>query len=368
MKRLIICCDGTWNRADQEKDKVPCPTNVVKIAYRLAKADGVVPQIVHYDEGVGTGNVLDRYTGGAFGHGLEENIYQAYRFLIANYVPGDELYLFGFSRGAFTARSLAGMIRKCGILRRSSLREYRNAIELYASDAHPNEEEPCAFRYHHSVCEGAGVRIRMIGVWDTVGALGIPLRGLRWLTRRNDRFHDTELSGMVDNAFQALAIDEYRGPFEPTLWAYLPKEGQRVEQAWFCGAHSDVGGGYPVAGLSDIALEWMIGKATEVGLAFDPDVRKAYPIHPDPFSDVHVSKTGAYRLTRDAVRSIGIADLKDGTESGREDPTQSLHPSVLERWEEDPDYNSKALRRYFERIGDARAEKPVGRRLVGVGW
>src|SRR5690606_17210148 len=118
MKRLVICCDGTWNRADQEEDDIPCPTNVVKIAFRIAKRDGDIPQLVYYDEGVGTGNSLDRVTGGAFGRGLEENIHQAYRFLIANYEPGDEIFLFGFSRGAFTARSLGGMIRKCGILGR----------------------------------------------------------------------------------------------------------------------------------------------------------------------------------------------------------------------------------------------------------
>lgn len=107
MKRLILCCDGTWNRADQERNGTPCPTNVVKFAFRLAKRapDGTL-QIVFYDQGVGTGNLLDQYSGGAFGHGLEENILDAYRFLIGNYEEGDEIYLFGFSRGAFTARSI----------------------------------------------------------------------------------------------------------------------------------------------------------------------------------------------------------------------------------------------------------------------
>src|SRR5690606_38993578 len=112
MKRIAICCDGTWNRADQEENGTPCPTNVVKLAYRIAKRDDDGnPQIAYYGQGVGTGNTLDRVTGGAFGHGLEDNILDAYRFLIGNYESGDQLYLFGFSRGAFTARSLAGMIR-----------------------------------------------------------------------------------------------------------------------------------------------------------------------------------------------------------------------------------------------------------------
>lgn len=104
MKRLILCCDGTWNRADQESNGVPCPTNVVKLGYRLAKRDGDIPQVVHYDHGVGTGNSLDRLTGGAFGYGIEDNIHGAYRFLVANYEKGDEIFLFGFSRGAFTSR------------------------------------------------------------------------------------------------------------------------------------------------------------------------------------------------------------------------------------------------------------------------
>src|SRR5688572_14428618 len=115
MKRLVICCDGTWNSADRESEGVPCVTNVVKVAYRIAKRDGDIPQVIFYDQGVGTGNLIDKVTGGASGDGLEENIHDAYRFLIANFEPGDELYIFGFSRGAFTARSISGMIRKCGI-------------------------------------------------------------------------------------------------------------------------------------------------------------------------------------------------------------------------------------------------------------
>jgi uncharacterized protein (DUF2235 family) len=114
MKRLIICCDGSWNSADHVVVDAPCPTNVV----RIAKRDGATPQIVFYGQGVGTGNSLDKFTGGAFGDGLEEKFFDAYRFLIANFEPGDEIFLFGFSRGAFTARSIVGMIRKTGILER----------------------------------------------------------------------------------------------------------------------------------------------------------------------------------------------------------------------------------------------------------
>ncbi|HWS71913.1 MAG TPA: DUF2235 domain-containing protein, partial [Thermoanaerobaculia bacterium] len=129
MKKLVICCDGTWNSADQvQKDGQPCVTNVLKIAVRIAKRDpNGTPQIIYYDQGVGTGNVLDKLEGGLRGDGLEENIHDAYRFLVANYEPGDELYVFGFSRGAFTARSITGMVRKCGILTRAHADRYHDA-------------------------------------------------------------------------------------------------------------------------------------------------------------------------------------------------------------------------------------------------
>jgi uncharacterized protein (DUF2235 family) len=331
MKRLVLCCDGTWNSADQERNGTPCPTNVVKLGYRVAKSAGGTAQVVYYDQGVGTGNFIDRVSGGAFGDGLEENIHDAYRFLVANYEPGDEIYLFGFSRGAFTARSIGGMIRKCGILERSAVRYYRDAIELYRSDEHPDDAKPRKFRQSCSVVEDAPIPIRMIGVWDTVGALGIPLRGLRWLTRKDHQFHDTELSGSVQVACHALAIDEHRAPFAPTLWDYKPKRGQQVEQAWFCGSHSDVGGGYAETGLSDIALEWMIGKASAAGLAFDAEALAAYPLKPDPLAAIHDSKTGLYRLTRGIDRRIG------------NDPTQSVHDSVRARWRSLGDYRPAPL-------------------------
>ena len=363
MKRLALCCDGTWNRADQEENHAPCPTNVVRLAYRIAKRapDGTL-QVTYYDQGVGTGNLLDHVSGGAFGEGLEDNIYDGYRFLVANYEPGDEIYLFGFSRGAFTARSLAGMIRKCGILSRESVTRYRDALALYRNDQHPDDAGPAGFRASYSVCGTDGVKIKLIGVWDTVGALGIPLRGLRWLTRRDYRFHDTELSGAVEHAYHALAVDERRAPFEPTLWYYKPKPSQHVEQVWFCGVHSDVGGGYAEVGLSDVALQWMMEKAEHAGLSLDPRSTATYPTHPDARGRLHNSKTGLYRLTPGSDRRIGVKVEREGGSADEPgaahdmDPTQSLHPTVLERWDGDPTYRPGALRAYFARTGDPRAK------------
>jgi uncharacterized protein (DUF2235 family) len=353
MKRLVICCDGTWNRADHEdKDGKPCVTNVIKIATRVAKRDGGTLQIVYYDQGVGTGNTLDRFSGGAFGQGLAENINDAYRFLVANYEPGDEIYLFGFSRGAFTARSIGGMIRKCGILRREFSAEYGKAVALYRSLASPTEKGPTDFRTRFSLGGAEGTKIRFVGVWDTVGALGIPLRGLRWLTRKDDQFHDVQLSSAVERAYHALAIDERRGPFEPTLWDYVPKDGQIVEQVWFCGVHSDIGGGYSETGLSDIALDWMLGKAQQAGLALDPAVLAARPLHLDPMSEIHNSKTGLYRATPGLDRPIGLTPITKTRPTPVNDPTQSVHPSVLKRWDGDKTYRPPQLTEYFRRTGD----------------
>lgn len=361
MKRIAIFCDGTWNSADQASNGEPSPTNVFKLATRVARRDGAIPQIAYYGQGVGTGGSIDKFTGGAFGRGLDDNLYAAYRFLVFNYEPGDEIFLFGFSRGAYTARSLGGMIRKCGILRLESADQYRDAVSLYGDDCHPDDDAPLAFRRSCSVMEELPTPIQFIGVWDTVGALGIPVRGLRALTARKYRFHDVELSGSVRNAAHALAIDERRAPFEAARWAYKPKPGQTIRQAWFCGAHSDIGGGYPPGqwGLSDIALGWMREQAEEAGLEVEAGAGSAYPPNPDPMAPVHNSKTGLYRLTVGNDRVIGLAaqpDAQPDEESTRIDPTQFLHPSVLRRWDQDPGYRPKNLRDYFRLINDPRAD------------
>ena len=347
MKRLILCCDGTWNRADQVQNGTPCPSNVVKLAYRIAKRDERgLPQVVLYDQGVGTGNSLDRLTGGAFGDGLEDNIYRAYRFLIANYEPGDELWLFGFSRGAFTARSIAGVIRKCGILSRPAMQHYIKTIELYRlSEIHPDDPTAVNFRTRFSCCANDPIAIRFIGVWDTVGALGIPLAGLRSLSRRDYTFHDTALSGTVELAYHALALDEHRESFTPALWMEKKKPSQTIEQVWFPGVHSDIGGGYPQSALSDVTLDWMIGKARDAGLAMDKQVIAALPLSPDPAGPLHESETGLYRLMQGIDRPIDTRG------------TQFVHPSAIARWDADPDYCPRNLSAWFREQGDVRGNR-----------
>lgn len=364
MKRIILFCDGTWNSADQTRNGAPSPTNVVKLALRVARNDGRIPQLVYYNQGVGTGNSLDRLTGGAFGDGLESNIHSAYRFLLLNYELGDELFVFGFSRGAYTARSLTGLIRKCGILRPRNVDQYSAALRTYCDPFNPDDEGPREFRRRYCISEEQPIPIKFVGVWDTVGALGIPMRGLRWLTAHKYRFHDVQLSGTVENAYQALAIDERRAPFDAARWAYMPKPGQRVEQMWFAGVHSDIGGGYPPGewGLSDITLAWMRDKAQAAGLAIDPETDRAFPPAPNHHGILHQSKKGLYRITAGIDRVIGKAALplaQPDETTTQIDPTQSLHPTVRQRWDEDPAYRPRNLLDYFRLIRDPRGDTEV---------
>ena len=357
-KRLVLCCDGTWNSPDQKS-----PTNVTKLALAVAPtdADGR-EQRTFYHPGVGT-NRWERLRGGAFGFGLSRNVRDAYRFLVENFEPGDELFFFGFSRGAYTARSTAGFVRNCGILRREHVDRIDEAYALYrdkSSKTHPRGMEATLFRRAYS-CE---TRIHFIGVWDTVGALGIPLDGsaLARLINRRWEFHDTKLSGAVDAAYQALAIDEQREPFRPTLWEPQddPPKDQHVEQVWFAGVHCDVGGGYPQHEISDIPLLWMVDRARRSGLSFCPDafgpVRNASgpspstvddatactSVDPDALGELHESREKLYRMVTPYHRSIGVTD----------EAHEYAAASAVERLDERADYRPANLIAYL--AGDYR--------------
>lgn len=297
MKRLVFCFDGSWNRLNAD-----CPTNVVLIAesVRPTAKDGT-PQIVYYDEGVGTGK-FDKFRGGVFGVGLLTNMREAYRFLIFNYEPGDEIFIFGFSRGAYTARSFAGFIRHVGILDINTASQIDKALDLYKAalskdgDDHPNTMK---FRANYStkVCvsehdrqwrcinvEGFNrdavsvLKIKYVGVWDTVGSLGWPnvIPGVKWLNRKRG-FHDMRLTSKVQTARHALALDEQRKPFRPTIWNNVAElNADRGEdhyhpdapyqQRWFPGVHGAVGGGGPSRTLSDGALSWILAGARRADL------------------------------------------------------------------------------------------------------
>jgi uncharacterized protein (DUF2235 family) len=273
---LVVCCDGTWNKPDSEN-----VTNVEKIA-RTVQTDpaaaGGVHQLVYYISGVGAGSYeADRLLGGAFGFGLFHNVIACYRFLAQNYEPGDEIFIVGFSRGAYTARSVAGMLAGVGLLTKVALVQERlpEAVHFYQRTPMP-EGRPgeSVDEFKHDHCHDA--KVRFLGVFDTVGALGVP-----GFERDAPRFHDVQLSGEVLCARQALAIDETRLKFAPTFWeARAPSEtaivDPRIKQVWFEGAHSDIGGGYAQTGLSDTSLLWMAREARAAGLVFDAALLGTY--------------------------------------------------------------------------------------------
>lgn len=294
--RLVVCFDGTWDTPTANE------SNVIRF-YESVPAgtapDGAL-QKKWYDTGVGT-DWYDHIRGGAFGFGLDQKIQEGYQFLVENYPdPAEEpfeIFILGFSRGAYTARSLAGMIRNVGLLTPVNVHRLDDAYALYRRrDASADTAEAQAFRKRYS----REVGIKFLGVWDTVGALGIPVSALQWLDAGEYAFHDTELSGIVKNGAHALAIDEHRVDYQATLWKRIPKPDQNIEQRWFIGAHADVGGGYPSRLLSDITLLWMQQKAQEAGLAVTPAEMPA--VNPanwaGPVSDsYHDFLGGIYALT-----------------------------------------------------------------------
>jgi uncharacterized protein (DUF2235 family) len=342
MKRIAIFCDGTWNTPDESKDGRLCQTNIVKMANALSPAslDGKT-QLLYYDTGIGSeGSLIERIYDGATGTGISENILQAYRFIINNYDKGDELYFFGFSRGAFTVRSLAGLIRNSGILKPVNSDKVNKAYLIYRSrkpEHQPREVEATLFRKTFAVEETT--KIKFIGVMDTVGALGNPLL-LNGILSRKNGFHDTALSTKIDNAFQALAIDEKRKNFKATLWHQQPNaKDQVLEQVWFAGVHSDIGGGYPrnEAGLSDLSLGWLLGKAQNCGLNFDN-----ITLNPDPMAPMHESYCSYYRLQRRFFRPVGSVYPYIGNTN------EWVHPSVVERYSNDKNYRPENLEEYFK--------------------
>jgi len=338
VKRFVILCDGTWNLPDKTKNGVPVPTNVVKLAEAILDIHDGIPQLVFYDPGIGSsGSRLKRVYDGATGTGISVNIQQAYRFLIHEFEVGDQIFLFGFSRGAFTVRSLAGLIRCCGILRRNALSLVPDAFALYRSRrpaTHPREREATLFRRTYAVEDVTP--IAFIGVWDTVGSLGNPL----YLGRVSpgNAFHDTALSSYVHSAYQALAIDETRRNFTPTLWHQQSwASGQTLEQRWFAGVHSNIGGGSHETGLSDLALVWLASKAKEAGLG-----HKGIAATTNPKAPLGESWKSFYRLIPRRYRPIDVPTA-DG-------PTHEVvDESVLTRYRSDTSYRPPNLVAYLRR-------------------
>lgn len=251
MKNIVVCCDGTGNEYGTNN------TNVVE-TYSVVKKTST--QSVYYDPGVGTGGwEYSESTGDlrakhdqATGEGLQKNVDDAYAFLMEVYEPGDKLFLLGFSRGAFTVRSLAGMLYKCGLLPPDN----DNLLEYASKIYNTKDNKLIANGFKATFCRPCPVHF--IGVWDTVSSLVMNAR---------KKWHNHTLNPEALYGYHALSIDERRKDFPPCLWdeSHLAPN-QKIEQVWFAGVHADVGGWYDERGLSNITLQWMIGKAKARGL------------------------------------------------------------------------------------------------------
>jgi uncharacterized protein (DUF2235 family) len=335
-RKLVVCADGTWNEVEKVDADAFVSTNVSKLARALERKDAQGnSQILCYLEGVGT-HPEERLGGGAFGAGLSANIIRAYDFLVRIYEPGDSLHFFGFSRGAYTVRGLAGLLLNSGLLRRGASASVEDAFALYrdrSDKSTPKSVRASVFRLMHS----HEVEIEFIGVWDTVGTLGVPFFGYKiwqWLGYAWE-FHDMQLGAHVRNAYQALAIHEQRSKFRPALWQKEAGSKQNLKQVWFCGGHADIGGGYREKGLSDLSLKWMIDSAqspAQGGLAF----RKNWQSECDWNGDINATRHSEFKglfafMDRWSGRPCGWLREYGKPMSGWE-TDEDLDPSVEERY------------------------------------
>jgi hypothetical protein len=288
--------------------------------------------------------------------GISKNILECYRFIFENFEAGDQIYLFGFSRGATTVRSLSGFIHLFGILPKSREELIDRAYDIYKI-GEKKKREAAANEFisrHHTMW----TKIKFLGVWDTVAALGVPIKSIDVVVDKvplfKHSYHDLKLSNSVENAYQALAIDDERKTFHPVLWDPDITVWQTMKQVWFCGMHTDVGGGYKESQLSDIALEWMVRMAQGHGLRIYPHHR--VEIAGDADGVMHDSRgTWLTRLYRRAERSW------PGDTHGK----PVIHESVTERTrnrdnEDDPTYSPWILN------GDYDYEvEPLGAETLG---
>jgi uncharacterized protein (DUF2235 family) len=371
-RKLVLCCDGTWNRPRdatnvfrtyqslrrQLQSRRDLPGSKDGWRYCEGKASDGSDVVLYYDRGVGTG-FGELVGGGAFGQGLSDNVRDAYHFLAHHHAPGDAIYVFGFSRGAYTARSLCGFVNRMGgLLEEPSENDVLRAyLQKYALE---NEVigRPEGFSPSHAIDKLKGwlgdlvgrdidglprraVKVHFVGVYDTVGALGIPVPHAERLNDVIVGFHDTDFCPIVEHGVHALAVDERRGPYAPTIWrqpqsgALAP--GQSCLQVWFPGVHSDIGGGYGDKGIGEITLDFMLRRAAEHGLVIDEG-------HPLPSLDLerlpgqHDSLDGLWkkvgRLFDDVerLRPIG-AEARAGQGDRRPEAAgrEMLHSSLVDR-------------------------------------
>lgn len=359
-KRLVLFLDGTWNSVNSN-------TNVWRMRALCApKGDDGKPQLVYYGIGV------NGFLGGVFGQGLDENIRLAYEWIVENYNAGDEIFIFGFSRGAFTARALAGFVAIEGVLKAGSpvgvaelFNRYKKGDEESIWTLNEAKEKGDTSRLTRQenwlLKYSQPTQVKMVGVWDTVGSLGLAWGSISGISRSEFDYLQTGLRIHILNAYHALAVDEHRRDFAPTLWTVRhpkdptvviakPRPLSGVEQRWFVGAHANVGGGYETDILAQAPLRWMMKKAESHGLTFRSEVNL-------DGDDVKASIADSYKAFGSGVyakvvpplyRTLGQEpDVRD--DGSHININETIDASVFRRWRADPSYRPDNLVEWAQR-------------------
>lgn len=351
IKRIAVFLDGTWNNVDDN-------TNVWRLK---SLCDKSAEQLVYYSAGVGTQSG-EKLSGGMFGIGINDEVTNAYEWLVEHYIDGAQLFIFGFSRGAFTARSLAGFISKCGLLKPGSPVSLKQMFDRYrkgtattvgalghVTDDQLPQEDKWIKEYSRRI------PIWFQGVWDTVGALGMPIPLLPNVSRSDFAFLETDLHINDTHAYHALAIDEHRKAFAPTLWVkstpkvgdtFPPRDLAHVEQRWFVGAHANVGGGYENDLLAQIPLEWLMKKAIAHGLLFKDSIvidgdENTCPIH-DSLKEMAHGIYEIVTLGKHYYRPIGAEPVDTG-DAIKTTINETIDATVFDRWRVDSTYRPQNL-------------------------
>jgi uncharacterized protein (DUF2235 family) len=409
-KNIVILLDGTSNQISGDR------TNVLRLYGSLERSK---KQLVFYQPGVGTFGLtgwwrqlrsnVRIFMGLATGAGISDNVMEAYEFLVENWSYGDKVHILGFSRGAYTARLLAGFIRIFGLVRREQLHLLRFAWRAYTRLGQPGSKDFSAEIGHfQKVLGGHGLRIEFLGLWDTVASVFDAKSGFPWLTTTQKAY--TNRNDRVKIVRHAVAIDEQRTYFQPSLWEQgqdyeewsrrkksFVKKPQDFEEVWFAGCHGDVGGGYPdeKSGLAKIPLEWLYREAQAAGVigneevfellvhgkpltgdaAPDPDLArdeaakrsKAYGA-PDPLADINQSMRGAWPIAEFLPRKIPATAFRIRFRLGkvylplfdhrRIPEGAKLHEAVIERLNKRPDYKPPNLPGTYE-VVKTRAKPPA---------
>ena len=365
IKRLALFLDGSWNDTADN-------TNVRRMYDMMALTgkDGV-PQLPYYSEGVGTMRG-EEVSGGIWGNGLDEDVRNAYRWLVRNYEQGDEIFLFGFSRGAFTARTLCGIISRCGLIYPGAPLSIEQVWKRYGKNREKNDlwlvertlETPAKYPKVELTLEdrrlaecSRRVHIKMIGVWDTVGSMGIPLGNFPFIGKQEFRFHNTNPSKLMRNGFHAMALDEHRLHFDVTMWnKFVPKipaaplpnaqPDPKIEQRWFAGAHSNVGGGIANSYMAQVPLQWIQQKADGLGLKFKHLIELGGDEH---LADIHQSVSGLFKLLQlgkifDRILAPKPIEKIGGKADGTVHPINvTIDRTVFDRWHRDDSYRPAPL-------------------------